>query len=97
MIKDAMTMLRMELMKQPLLSVFFTTESWREALIPPLIDAGYLSPAYTMETAAGSCIVHDITDKARAELAQGWFTRRREDAEGQSHVQRLRFHLLRLG
>ena len=43
----AKQMLREEFVKQPLLTVFFTAEPWRAAMIGLLVEAGYLrAPDY---------------------------------------------------
>lgn len=43
LLADAREMLRMEFVKQPLLTVFFTAESWRLPLVGALSANGYLS------------------------------------------------------
>ena len=67
-IAAAKEMLRAELKKQPALSIFYSAEGWVLALVPALVEAGYLGPAREMATAAGACTVNDVTDLARAEL-----------------------------
>lgn len=60
-LEEAVEVLRMDLVKQPLLSLYHTSEEWKEKLLPILTEAGYLSEPYDINGVQ----VRDVLLRAR--------------------------------